>query len=242
MWDVILYNGEADVLECRLREIGDLVERCILIEGDRTFQGQPRYGWTDPLPERFALWANVLHRWWVHGLNSPDPWLNEHYARHQVARALDHYGCPPDAMVLHGDVDEIPNRAVPYLTVTEPHVLWLRTFAFCVDWEDTPTDGPVLAPRHQYDDAAALRAARRDTPMAALRDAGWHLTWIGTPAERTRKLGSFSHPEAREWLDPERVVATGEGWLRPLTAVDVDGTWPAWIAEGRAPEWWYRPR
>ena len=42
VFDGVLYNGEADVLECRLWELAETVDAIVIIEGDKTFTGKPR--------------------------------------------------------------------------------------------------------------------------------------------------------------------------------------------------------
>jgi beta-1,4-mannosyl-glycoprotein beta-1,4-N-acetylglucosaminyltransferase len=42
VFDCILFNQEHDMLECRLSEIGDVVDKVIVVESTTTFMGQPK--------------------------------------------------------------------------------------------------------------------------------------------------------------------------------------------------------
>ena len=44
VFDGVLYNGEADVLECRLWELAETVDAMVIIEGDKTFTGNVTLG------------------------------------------------------------------------------------------------------------------------------------------------------------------------------------------------------
>ena len=41
VFDGVLYNGEVDVLECRLVELAEAVDLFVIVEGDKTFTGRP---------------------------------------------------------------------------------------------------------------------------------------------------------------------------------------------------------
>ncbi|MFZ9907831.1 MAG: hypothetical protein ACO3FJ_09090, partial [Ilumatobacteraceae bacterium] len=42
IFDCILFNQEHDMLECRLSELGDVVDKMIIVESSTTFMGQPK--------------------------------------------------------------------------------------------------------------------------------------------------------------------------------------------------------
>ena len=59
--DAFPYAGEADMLECRLTELGDLIDAFVIVEGDVT------HGGCTPKPyhyleqrDRFAAWADQI--------------------------------------------------------------------------------------------------------------------------------------------------------------------------------------
>jgi DNA-binding transcriptional ArsR family regulator len=83
--------------------------------------------------------------------------------------------------------------------------------------------------------------------LLALRDAGWHFSWLGGQKAALAKLGSFCHPEVAErtlhGLKSDRYLREGmhlDG--RIMKPVDVNDEWPAYIVERRCPTEWFRPR
>jgi hypothetical protein len=93
-----------------------------------------------------------------------------------------------------------------------------------------------------------MRDTRNFAPCPPhMHDAGHHFSWVGGNEYGWRKLASFCHPEI------ERQVRDGlagdifyrDGWHvdgSKLAPVDVDDTWPRWIAERSCPDVWFRPR
>jgi hypothetical protein len=96
-----------------------------------------------------------------------------------------------------------------------------------------------------------------------VRPAGWHLTWLGGEQAAREKVHAFSHaeaiPETEAGLAAGRYYRDGLWWPgrgrwheTQFTAVEVDETWPQWIADswdaaaqepkGPAPDSWFRPR
>jgi hypothetical protein len=58
--DCLLYAGEADMLELRLRTLDHCVDRFVVVEGDRSHSGEERV-WSRPdLNKRFEPWARKL--------------------------------------------------------------------------------------------------------------------------------------------------------------------------------------
>ncbi len=85
------------------------------------------------------------------------------------------------------------------------------------------------------------------------------VTWKPSPVARLilkskqnralKKLGAFCHPEVADRIHgaivDDEMFYYRDGFHvdgLKLEPVDVDETWPQWIADGHAPASWYRPR
>jgi hypothetical protein len=181
-------------------------------------------------------------------------------------------GVDETTIVLHGDVDEIcrpihvrnvrpkfPKR--PTLLVDGKPDLGFVTFEqdghfFAVDWlHPDPWGGTVAGTVAQI---MALQAQHTRNPfqrmrnlrnwnVTALPQSGLHLSWLGGKEATLAKLGSFCHPEVADrtltGIESDRYLKEGfhlDG--RRMAPVDVDETWPPYIAERRCPTEWFRPR
>jgi len=260
--DCIVFNDELDMLECRLTEIGDVVDYVVAVEADVDHQDNPKpYHLTENL-ERFERWADKLVV--VQATDLPtldeasDPWAREHAQREWIHNGLIQIGAPDDAIVLQSDVDEIP-RALHVVNVRPGRGLVAfgqRGHFWAVDWfYPHPWKGTVAGTFGSILDGlgpspfAAMRDLRNTVPTPpGYLDAGWHLSWLGGPDRALKTVSSFCHPEVRDqilagiddelsfWRDGVHVDGV------KLEPVDVDEGWPRWIVEGYAPSSWYRPR
>ena len=106
--DVFPFFREFDLLELRLAVLDSIVDRFVIVEGTRTFSGQPKPLWFDEHRDRYAKWLpKIRHVVVDDGPDFRDPWLYENHQRNAGARGLG--DLPDDAQLIVSDRDEIPN-------------------------------------------------------------------------------------------------------------------------------------
>lgn len=258
---------DLDLLECRLYELDghDVVYKHVIVEGLVTFTGLPKPLYYQDHKDRFSRWAHkiryvpIMPSTAVAGKQPGDAWARENSSRQACRLGL--LDAEPDDLIIHGDVDEIlSSAAIRDLAVSDPQPgpfkLKLRHFSFAVDWEQPqPWFAPSVARYSQIGSFTELR----ENPWHVFPhvghwfSAGWHLSWLGGADAMEIKVNSFSHTEQAgyitEGIAAGRYLERGEFWPGPghetdyqLTPVDVDYSWPRWVAERRCPEVWFRPR
>lgn len=250
IWDTFMFNDELDILEMRLLElesIPDLIH--VAVEADVDHQDHPKpYRLTENL-DRFAPWADRIRIVRATGLPThaanPDPWAREHAQREWIREALTDANA--DDVVLQSDVDEIPTALAARNVKPQRYVAFTqRLHAFAVDWQHPhPWKGTVAARLRNIVSFGQMRDVRNIAP--AIPNAGWHFSWLGGGEANLRKLGSFCHPEiaGRTYAGLQADAFMAEGFHVDgvkMLPVEVDGTYPRFIREGRAPASWYRPR
>ena len=110
IYDCFLFFNELELLELRLHELADVVDRFVLVEATTTFSNKPKplhYAENCACFERFA--DRIIH---VVVPDSPDTsnaWAIEDFQRNCLARGLKF--CAPDDLILMSDVDEIPRAS-----------------------------------------------------------------------------------------------------------------------------------
>ena len=154
------------------------------------------------------------------------------------------------------DVDEIPSwAAFEAISAGQQGALEMVTCIFAVDWVWGPMSTSAVLSVEAARAHGSLSAARRKTWLSgpSISRGGHHLTWLGG-ADRVRsKLGSHCHTElnaaTEAALDDGAFLNRGVNPFRfggspgdTLLPVDVDDTWPRWVAERRCPPGWFRPR
>lgn len=118
VYDTFLFFNETDLLEIRLHELNDVVDRFVLVESTETFSGQSKplyYGLALEHERRFDRFRDKISRVIVDDMpamqRTPDglrndPWPREYYQRDQTMVALKH--CQDNDIIMISDVDEIP--------------------------------------------------------------------------------------------------------------------------------------
>lgn len=259
--DTFPFNNELDILQMRLEELYDAVDRFVLVEATKDHQDHDKPLWYMEHRERFAPWADKI----VHVVAGPmpsmaednDPWAREHAQREFIADGLAAIGVTDNDVILQSDVDEIP-MALHARNVRPGGKAWSfgqRGHFWAVDWlYPEPWFGTVAAtvrtisalhPTHRFAYMRDLRLVCECPPH--LQGAGWHFSWLGGAAAAMRKVGSFCHPEVEDrivnGLASDRFLRDGvhvDG--KQMLPVEVDDTWPAFIRERRCPETWWRKR
>nr|WP_319382724.1 hypothetical protein [uncultured Roseibium sp.] len=122
LYDCFVFHNEFDLLEIRLREMGDRVDRFVLVEADQTQRGSPKPFYFDENRDRFSAWKDKIIDLQVRFPDELPPalgvyknrrkkdWERENYQRNCIAEALE--GCSPEDLVLLSDVDEIIRASV----------------------------------------------------------------------------------------------------------------------------------
>ncbi len=107
IYDTFLFFDELDLLDARLHELHEVVDKFVLVESTRTQSNLPKPLHFAANKERFARFADKI----VHIVveDSPDTdvyWDIERFQRDCIQRGLK--DCRPDDIVLMSDLDEIP--------------------------------------------------------------------------------------------------------------------------------------
>jgi beta-1,4-mannosyl-glycoprotein beta-1,4-N-acetylglucosaminyltransferase len=111
IYDCFIFYNELELLELRLRELADVVDKFVLVEATRTFTNHAKPLWFHENRARFDEFTDkIVHIVVRDSPDVSDPWIVERFQRNCIARGLT--GCAPNDWVLVSDVDEIPRAQV----------------------------------------------------------------------------------------------------------------------------------
>lgn len=245
--DSFMFNNELDMLECRLTEIGDVVDYVIAVEANVDHQDHPKPFHLSENLDRFERWGDKLVVVRAKGLptveDDPDPWAREHAQREFTFEGLAAIDAGPDDVVLHGDVDEIPTVLVTRNVRPQGFVSFMQRGHFwsCRWLYPEPWFGTVAGRVRDVSSFGAMRDTRNIAKK--IPNGGWHLSWLGGADAALTKVGSFCHPEVKD-----RIVdgLASDQFLRHgfhvdgqrMSRCEIDGTFPKWIRDGHCPESW----
>jgi hypothetical protein len=210
VFDCFLFSDELLLLEFRLRLLDELVYRFVLVEADRTFQGDEKPLVFQENRRRFAEWESKIIHVIVHDLpDTNERWAREQHQRRAIMRGLSQ--AAPEDLALISDADEIPKPSAIRQILRDPpdtHVaLDMKWLTFFVDLQSRRSWTRAKACRvGALHDPELLRNA--GAPERVLQEAGWHLSWLSHGTGAARKVESYSHTEYnREQLKSDRHFA-----------------------------------
>jgi hypothetical protein len=255
IYDCSLFRNELDLLELRLRELYDHVDKFVIVEATHTFQCEPKELVLKNNWDRFAQWHDKMIHVVVDDMpNTGDAWVNDFHQRNAIARGL--VDADEDDLVIICDGDEILRPEVidnmrdnprdiygfrtPYFNFKFNYMLVENHESYCVwitagkkKFIGNPED--FRAKRFQL---TTLDYEYDDGRIKMYEHAGWHFTYMGDTEWVKNKLKSFAHtelnkPEILAQVDVNEMMERGVGFNpldpRPFVKVALDDYFPKTI-------------
>lgn len=237
IYDGFLFFNELELLELRLHELSDVVDRFILVEAPVTFTGIPKEMVFKNNRHRFEKFLDrIIH---VEASDTPkttNPWVREEHQRNCILRGLPYPLREADTLIL-ADLDEIPRAETlrKILPVLKPVTLRMDSYggylnARSGNWEYTKVT-PVKV--FEAFTAEQLRKLLHHT----VPDGGWHFSSVGSAQRIHTKLDAISHqePSVQQWNNLERLerdLKAGIGVFGgKMTFEKIDERFPKYLLE-----------
>ncbi len=238
VYDCFLFLNELELLDIRLHEMGDVVDKFVIVESAETFRGSPK-------PFNFALHADSFHEFADKIIYIPvnerlatdNAWDREYYQRNQIMRGL--IQCQDEDIILISDVDEIVNQAgvsamcsaiesgaTLYAGASQRYHSNYLNSAPGGFWRGTVATTYNLLKKVL---PQGIRNIKDSVPVIA---GGWHFTWQGGVDRDLYKLGAYSHAESDT---PEEREAKRYKIDHPYSCqvVEIDDTFPAYVLQNQ---------
>lgn len=250
-FECFIFNDELELLEARLRETADVVDRWVLIEAPTTFTGEPKPLHYGENIDRFSEWSDRIEHV-VAGLPAQaSAWEREAAQRDALHKFIDQLDgddivalCDGDELLSSG-FWKIIDEPVKQGTVVLPMLQHYFTLTWALPNKPTPDGGLMHRSR-----VAERRSIERASSWAdgefglRMHHSGWHLSCLGGPERLCQKLRSFAHTElsSPQWANLEnckRMIRDGvdidpfRRW--PLTKVPPQG--PPWLITEGVERW-----
>lgn len=207
IYDCVLYNGEADMLELRLHELAGVVDRFVIVESCETFTGleQPRSAsstvagaWLYDFPRYIQVAGRCPQQY--------SAWQREAHQRNAIGDALRALNAQPDDLILVSDVDEIPRADAVRMVADDPRLRQSQ----CAFQQDVYFYHPQCLNLlvwygtrsinyRNFRTAQELRATEYTREWEhQINRGGWHFSYFMDTAAIQRKLASYSHTEVNQ--------------------------------------------
>jgi beta-1,4-mannosyl-glycoprotein beta-1,4-N-acetylglucosaminyltransferase len=250
IYDTFTFFKELDLLEIRLHELGDVVDKFVLVEADRTQSNQPKPFYYEENKERFKdYWDKIIpikvyntERFW----DGDNQWCIDNATRDMVLTEVQY---APDDIIIIDDSDTIPRAStIKNHVYTGPVRLAMMEGYYyfnCLHYEGTA--GWSASQLWRYGDipnrASQIRAFMPGLVDAIIPDAGWHFSYMGGIEGIQQKVRAGSHwrecglPELMDEGHLTQVMANGTDLFnRPnysVTTVPLDERFPKYILDNR---------
>ena len=249
IYDCFPFFNELEILDIRLHELYDHVDKFVLVESVETFSGNPKPLYYQENRERYQKFSDkIIHVVLEERINTSDPWVREKFQRNQIMRGLK--DCSSDDIILISDVDELVRGSAiekivyalyqerqSVVVCEQPMYKCYLNLRHVLDpWEGT------CATTFQY----LMKTCPEDIRMGrnklfikereyrilypVIPQAGWHFTYMGGFEYYVKKLESFSHQEGN--IPENKTQSSMQSALEwSCKLVDIDDTFPSYVLE-----------
>jgi len=210
IYDLFTFNNELDLLEIRLNELNDVVERFVICESTVTHSNQPKPLYFSNNRERFRKFLHKIDLVIFDSVKHTDSWSIENDHRRALSEKIP-FNLNDEDIILLSDLDEIPSkntleqlktRNVSEFPVTLCYSMYSGSFHNRVISPENQlhNDSTVAIKYSQYKTNNDLQHYRniRSQSLPRIYDAGWHFTSMGGPKNVLKKIQSFAHNEYRD--------------------------------------------
>lgn len=236
IYDGFMFFNELELLEIRLNELDQVIDKFILVESPVTHSGNPKPLYYQENAHLFKKFHDRI----IHAVYKP-PDTQDSWVRERGQRDAIRLGVPElkdGDFVIISDVDEIPSAESVEAYTSDLGVaafnqhlfyFWLNTFS--CGWA-----GPKAIPYHEYVKGGSLSKLRgRIDNFVPCERYGWHFSYLGGKEKVLHKLESYAHVEmnshenrknTNSWVD-NAMLWNGQ----QLKICPIDDTFPDYLVQ-----------
>ncbi|KAG0052904.1 hypothetical protein BGZ83_001989 [Gryganskiella cystojenkinii] len=203
LYDAVIFSVELDMLEIRLREMWDVVDKFVILESDKTFTGLEKKKVFADNRERFAFAESKIHYKFVPLPPLPEgqkPWYLENMMRSEMTDFLVDLGIQDGDLTTFSDVDEVISKRT------------LELFKYC---EGGPQEAHMQLRNHLYSYEFPVREMSWRSQIVHWQQ-GWHCSFCFKTLEEFRfKMTGYSHadrvrsPALLEYKNIQKAICDG---------------------------------
>jgi beta-1,4-mannosyl-glycoprotein beta-1,4-N-acetylglucosaminyltransferase len=204
--DAFIFYNELDILMIRLKELYDIVDHFILVEGTLTFTGNKKKLYYEENKNQFLQYHDkIIHIIVEDYPETTDPWEREYHQRCSISCGIDLLSLHPEDIIILSDVDEVLNsNTVSILklrNIISPYKIYclsMTLYYYTFEWTTNRKWDQIRVLSYDY-------YKNRKKTMQEIRlypfcrtipyHGGWHLSYFGGISRIYTKLEGFSEQQ-----------------------------------------------
>lgn len=205
IYDCFPFNSELDILERRLNELYDTVDRFVIVEATKTHGNESKPLYFQNNIKRFEKYLNKISHVVIDDYPALDSWSIERHQRDCIMRALTQ--CKDNDVILISDADEIPTPEA-----IKSFDGGIKSFSMNLYYYNENTKAADLWTEAKILTYGLLKektpCGARYTQAEIIPNAGKHLSYFGDIEAIIRKIENTAHQEynkpefkTREWVE-----------------------------------------
>lgn len=243
IYDCFIFYMENDLLEIRLEELYDVVDKFVLVESKFTHSGLPKPLYFEQDKERFKKYLDKIEHIVVDNFyDCKCNWEREKKQRDAISEGLKN--CNDDDVIIISDSDEIPRAKTILECKDRPgiKVLEQSQYNFFLNYINNKEKIWRRGPRVLfYKDFCGSADDVRYTQGELVENGGWHFTFLGGLKSIKNKIQNFSHQEYNNdyFLNDKRLkqlIYQGEDIFDrgyEYKIVNIDKTFPKYLRDNQ---------
>ncbi len=251
IYDCFLFYNEFDLLELRLNELKDVVDKFVIVEANLTHQQRPKPLYLEERINDFNAFSDkIIHLKWIDPPVRESNWDQEEQQFNYILNGLD--GAKPGDVVLISALDEIPRaeQLAKFKHMPGVKLFCQKLYQYKFTWfhplgDWLGTGMCYYSKLKQPYDLIKLRNPLLQNPnlrsgFTFVPNGGWHFSYFSDVDGIITKLESYSHeenntPYHKDRQRLEEMIREGKDLLDrpdcPLIPVEIDDTYPKYLRE-----------
>jgi beta-1,4-mannosyl-glycoprotein beta-1,4-N-acetylglucosaminyltransferase len=201
VYDCFTFFNELELLDIRLHELNDIVDKFVLVEGTVTFTNKKKTLYFENNKKLFKEFEKkIIHVVVKDSPNSSNPWEIERFQFNAIERGLKQ--AKESDIVLLSCVDEIPKaervKQNSKKDVSKTKVFLERLYYYYLNYERADNnfwEGTKMLIKKQIIKYKDLYEIRQKEAELKIEDGGWHFSYMGGVKRIQQKIQAFSHQE-----------------------------------------------
>ena len=244
IFDCFRFFNELELLEIRLNELDDIVDRFVVVEATKTHSNKDKPLFFDKNKELFKDFSEKI----IHVVIDDYPAYKdskrfEVAQMDQMVKSLDI--CDPEDVIIFSDIDEIPRPEAILKAVETPGIKALeqRMFYYYVNMINYKSPVWLRAKvLRKKEFLMPPKELRKNDTYTVIENGGWHFSYLGGVDRIVTKLESFSHQKfnkdyIKDKTKIERYINSGKDILGRdpkefrYRVVPLDESFPKYLLE-----------